>query len=283
MLSTTTTCPSVSGRSGPCISRSWCSRTSGRISPRTLITSPRPAARETIASVGRSDSTMERLGMMYFSDPHITSMPSMMARVSGSTSRNVEPCPCTDETLTRPRMPSMLRLTTSMPTPRPEISVTRAAVEKPGRKISAWTSWSFSSWFSATSPFSRALTRIRSRFRPRPSSVSSTMIEPPSWYAERRSVERAGLPALRRSSVVSTPWSMALRMRWTSGSSIRSTMLRSISVSSPESSRTTSLPVLRERSRTMRAIFWKTARTGTMRMRMATFCRSRLILVSWLR
>ena len=33
----------------------------------------------------------------------------------------------------------------------------------------------------------------------------------------------------------------------------------------------------------MRAIFWKTPRTGTMRMRMATFWRSRLILVSWFR
>ena len=36
----------------------------------------------------------------------------------------------------RPRSASMLRRTTSMPTPRPEISVTLSAVEKPGWKIS---------------------------------------------------------------------------------------------------------------------------------------------------
>ena len=64
---------------------------------------------------------------------------------------------------------------------------------------------------------------------------------------------------------------------------MRSTMERSISVSSPSGSSTTSLPVLRESSRTRRAIFWKAPRTGTMRIRMATFCRSREILPSWLR
>jgi hypothetical protein len=42
-----------------------------------------------------------------------------------------------------PRSASMLRLTTSMPTPRPDRSVTLSAVEKPGAKISCQTSASW--------------------------------------------------------------------------------------------------------------------------------------------
>ena len=44
----------------------------------------------------------------------------------------------------RPRIDSMLRRTTSMPTPRPEMSVTVSAVLKPGAKINALISESVS-------------------------------------------------------------------------------------------------------------------------------------------
>ena len=59
-----------------------------------------------------------------------------MASVSGMRSRQTVPMPASDSTSIVPPMASMLVLTTSMPTPRPETLVTAAAVEKPGRKIS---------------------------------------------------------------------------------------------------------------------------------------------------
>ena len=51
-------------------------------------------------------------------------------------SRQTVPRPASDSTSMVPPMASMLVLTTSMPTPRPETLVTAAAVENPGRKIS---------------------------------------------------------------------------------------------------------------------------------------------------
>ncbi len=69
-----------------------------------------------------------------------------------------------------PRSESMVRLTTSMPTPRPEIDVTSRAVEKPGRKIS-WKSCASVSFSSgAIRPASSALARMRTGSRPLPSS-----------------------------------------------------------------------------------------------------------------
>src|SRR3954470_339247 len=58
-----------------------------------------------------------------------------MASVSGIRSRQTVPSPASDSTSIVPPMASMLVLTTSMPTPRPDTLVTAAAVEKPGRKI----------------------------------------------------------------------------------------------------------------------------------------------------
>ena len=59
-----------------------------------------------------------------------------MASVSGSLIENVVPLPGSVWISMRPRSASMFRRTTSMPTPRPEISVIFSAVEKPGWKIS---------------------------------------------------------------------------------------------------------------------------------------------------
>jgi hypothetical protein len=67
-------------------------------------------------------------------------MPSRIASVSGSEIRIVVPKPFAERMSMVPPIAVMLRLTTSMPTPRPETSVTVSAVEKPGAKISCQTS-----------------------------------------------------------------------------------------------------------------------------------------------
>src|SRR5439155_19210436 len=53
-------------------------------------------------------------------------------RAVGRERTNTVPQPRRERTSRRPCKPSILFLTTSMPTPRPEMSVTWSAVEKPG-------------------------------------------------------------------------------------------------------------------------------------------------------
>ena len=67
-------------------------------------------------------------------------MPSMIASVSGRRTLTLMPKPSDDSISTDPPSAVMLRLTTSIPTPRPETSVTTSAVEKPGAKIRFQTS-----------------------------------------------------------------------------------------------------------------------------------------------
>ena len=62
-----------------------------------------------------------------------------MARVSGMRSDTSDPSPGRLAMSMEPRRPSMVRLPTSMPTPRPDRLVTAAAVEKPGWKMNLWT------------------------------------------------------------------------------------------------------------------------------------------------
>src|SRR5919106_1158886 len=65
-----------------------------------------------------------------------------------------------------------------MPTPRPEMSVTRSAVEKPGREISRIKSSSLSSVRDvSTRPRCRAFASTRSRSIPRPSSLTRIVID----------------------------------------------------------------------------------------------------------
>ncbi len=120
-----------------------------------------------------------------------------------------------------------------MPTPRPLTSVTCSAVEKPGSKIRLQTSWSLSLASAATSPRSTALRKIRSRSRPRPSSLISITIMPAWCDAFSRIRPAGGLPLASRSAGVSMPWSMLLRSMCTSGSCSSSTIVRSSSTSSP--------------------------------------------------
>jgi hypothetical protein len=89
-----------------------------------------------------------------------------------------------------------------------------------------------------------------------------------------RMVPTIGLPAARRTSGVSTPWSRLLRRMWISGSASGSMTFLSASVSSPSITSRTSLPSLREMSRTRRPKRWNTAPTGIMRTCMMACCMS---------
>ena len=64
-----------------------------------------------------------------------TTIPSSTARVSGRLMENFEPLPGSEVMEMRPPRAWIERLTTSMPTPRPEMSDTTSAVEKPSRMI----------------------------------------------------------------------------------------------------------------------------------------------------
>ncbi len=66
----------------------------------------------------------------------------MIAKVRGILSLNELPLPNSLSISITPLSFSMLVLTTSIPTPRPETFVTLAAVEKPGLKIKAKASLS---------------------------------------------------------------------------------------------------------------------------------------------
>ena len=82
------------------------------------------------------------MGMVKMESPTDTSMPSMMAMVRGMRMVVVMPWPSSLEMDTEPPSSSTPRFTTSMPTPRPENSVTSVLVEKPGAsrklRISLW-------------------------------------------------------------------------------------------------------------------------------------------------
>jgi len=90
----------------------------------------------------------------------------------------VVPVPGAEFRSTVPPICSILLRTTSMPTPRPEMLVTCAAVEKPAEKMRLRTSASDLAAISASlaNPLSMALARIRARSRPRPSSTISMMM-----------------------------------------------------------------------------------------------------------
>ncbi|MNY37148.1 hypothetical protein D3C86_1716860 [compost metagenome] len=103
---------------------------------------------------------------------------------------------------------------------------------------------------------------------PFPSSAISMTMRPERCRAARRTVPSAGLPAASRSSGLSSPWSMALRSMWVIGSARRSTTVLSTSVSSPDVTRRTRLPVISATSRTRRGMRWNTDFTGWARMAM---------------
>ncbi|OIQ66925.1 hypothetical protein GALL_515030 [mine drainage metagenome] len=101
-----------------------------------------------------------------------------MASVSGIFTVKVVPWPTVLFRSMVPPIFSMLVLTTSMPTPRPDTAEIVAAVEKPARKINLriWPSVMPASSVSVARPFDSTLARIRSTARPRPSSEISRMM-----------------------------------------------------------------------------------------------------------
>ncbi len=122
-------------------------------------------------------------GIAKRSPPAATRTAEMMARVSGIFTVKQEPAPGVLASSIVPPMRSMLARTTSMPTPRPEIEVTASAVEKPARKMKAriWASVIADSSASVARPWASALARTRATSMPRPSSLISMRMWPPSW------------------------------------------------------------------------------------------------------
>ena len=141
----------------------------------------------------------------------------------------------------------MLVLTTSMPTPRPDTSVTCRAVEKPGSRIKSSSSRGDirSSSGSVLSRMASALARTAWGSMPRPSSRISMRTWPSSCAAVSVIWPDGGLPLATRSSGVSMPWSTLLRTRWVSGSESCSRIVLSSSTSRPTIVTSTCLPSCR--------------------------------------
>ena len=131
----------------------------------------------------RTSSSTATCGIAKRSSPALTISAATIASVSGILIVKLVPRPRSEAMSTAPPMSSMLVLTTSMPTPRPDTEVIAFAVEKPGWKMNfaTWASLMRSSSASAASPRSRALRRIEAKSSPRPSSAISIVIVPPSW------------------------------------------------------------------------------------------------------
>ena len=100
---------------------------------------------------------------------------SNIARVSGRRMRTTLPAPFVELNCTWPPRSTMLRLTTSIPTPRPDKSLTAAAVEKPGRNTRLKICSSDNGCPSFSKPCARAFSNIFARSRPAPSSRTSMM------------------------------------------------------------------------------------------------------------
>ena len=168
-----------------------------------------------------------------------------------------------------------------MPTPRPEMSVTVSAVEKPGRKISLSICSSVEhrvgvdqAALDGPGPHALAVDAA---------AVVGDLDDDVAADVGRRrarTVPCAGLPFALRSSGDSMPWSTALRIMWISGSNSCSITVLSTSVVSPLMSRRTFLPVSTARSRTSRGMRANTDLTGWVRMAMTPSCRLRACCVS---
>lgn len=112
------------------------------------------------------DSRIEMIGMVQLACPTRTSIPSMIARVNGIRRINVVPLLSLEIISTRPPNFSMFDLTTSIPIPRPDKSVTEFEVENPGAKISCHTSSSVRISLASAKLRSIALFKIFWRFKP---------------------------------------------------------------------------------------------------------------------
>src|SRR6266567_1108312 len=136
----------------------------------------------------------------------------MMARVIGRVMVTRQPTPGWLSISTMPETAAMLFLTTSIPTPRPEMSLTLSLVEKPGRKSRSRASRSETASTAEINPFSNALRFTLSSSIPLPSSSTSMTTWLPFWKEDSLMVPLSSFPCRTRSSGVSIPWSMEFLM-----------------------------------------------------------------------
>src|SRR5258706_288913 len=120
----------------------------------------------------------------------------MIASVSGSRTVTVLPSPSMLARSTVPRRASMLWRTTSMPTPRPERSVTVSALENPGAKTKPSSSASGSCSGCAPRPVARARSAMRARLELEPLGAQMGF-EDVATEAVRQRREHLGDPAAR--------------------------------------------------------------------------------------
>ncbi|MNE10026.1 hypothetical protein D3C80_1027220 [compost metagenome] len=163
-----------------------------------------------------------------------------------------------------------------MPRPRPEIWVIFSAVENPGWRMNCITSWSLRTAAGSSKPRLIALLRTASSGTPAPSSVISMTISAPSCNRVSEISPCSGLPAARRISRDSRPWSTALRSMCSSGATMRSSTLRSISPSALPTTSSTCLPSSLATCRTTRCSRGTRRSNGTMRVRIRPSCSSLL-------
>ena len=203
-------------------------------------------------------------------------MPSITASVSGSASVIVMPRPRSDLSEIRPPISWMLLRTTSMPTPRPEMSEIVSAVENPGAMMRLLTSSSVSVASGPRSPRSRAFLSTRSELIPAPSSRIWMMIRPPRCSA--REMNRslfllAGSQSIRRQlDAMVDRVADDVRQRIAEPLDDRAVDLgRLAGHFEPDP-----LGVLVESSRTRRGMRWNTAPTGCARIDMTLSFSSRV-------
>ena len=182
-------------------------------------------------------------GSAYRSSPTRAIRQRRTPRVTGRLMTKVVPTPCSARTSMVPLRSSTTVRTTSRPTPRPELWVTSAWVEKPGENRKCSRAGPVAVESTGSRPRSTATARTWSSSMPRPSSDTSITTVEPAARAETVTVACAGLPAWIRWAGVSQPWSTAFVTRCRSESATASSTRVSSSTSWPSRTSVTSLAV----------------------------------------
>ena len=185
---------------------------------------------------------MEERGIANVSLPKRTMRDLTIASVIGRVRVKTVPFPGSVETSTNPPREASINLTTSSPTPRPEVSDTVSLVLKPASNMNSRISFSSRSSLVVIIPRATALFLTFPTSMPRPSSDISMTTLLPLWRARSSRDPASGLPLFFLSAGFSSPWSMAFRTICISGSTTSSARNLSISVSSPKKVRFISFP-----------------------------------------
>ena len=204
--STTTRMPAERSAALAGVLRCAPSRSTGVSRPRTLTISPRPCTVVTMLGRGRNDSRTERVGIDVALVAHADEQAfddrqrerqrdrERGAPADGRVDLDLAPHPldvAADDVhpdAAARQVGDLLR--------RGEARREDEVEERPGRRGCR---------AGFTRPRSTALARIRSAFRPRPSSWISMTMKPPRWKARSVIVPDGGLPAATRSACGSIP------------------------------------------------------------------------------